>query len=518
MTPPMLPNCADPSENVSVFADYQGELRASCDVVVVGSGPGGAVVAKELAEVGRDVILLEEGPPYGQKDFIAEPGELTQRYFREGGTRSSIGNVVIPTMQASALGGGSVFNSAICARPPAWVFDRWADRTGTRALSLETLMPHFERVEAQLGIAPTPEEALGQRNLLFKLGCDRLGISSEPTPRNVQGCKGSSECYTGCRNNAKKSLDLTYVPAAIRAGARVFTSVRAERIVKDGRGRATAVRGHIVEPFTERECGQVDIATKAVVLAAGCMASPVILARSGIGNGHVGKHLQLHPGMAFYAVYPEPIDPWQGATQGYHSLEYLEQGMKFEVLWGPPSVLATRLPGIGLPYQERLRRFSHYGCFDVIIAAEHSTGSVRPRLGSWHPDVRWHFDKRDVRRFQESAVILSDICWASGVEAVLPGMYGFPEVMHSKKEADELFRKRKMGAADAIIVANHAFGTTRMSREPAHGVVDEMGRCHEADNVYVADTGVFVGSPAVNPMHTCMALADYVAKGIAESW
>src|SRR5439155_6950147 len=128
----------------------------------------------------------------------------------------------------------SVVTSAICARPPAWIFDKWHDRTGT-TLTRADLDRHFDRVEAQLGVAPTPDAVQGERNLRFKRGCDALGIGCEPTWRNVQGCKGSGECFTGCRNGAKKSVDVSYVPAAMRAGARVYTSVRAEELVQDGR-------------------------------------------------------------------------------------------------------------------------------------------------------------------------------------------------------------------------------------------------------------------------------------------
>src|SRR5690606_10944797 len=169
---------------------------------------------KELAEAGRDVILLEEGPPFGKRDFVQEAGESMQRTLREGGSRAARGNLVTPTMQAIALGGGSVINSAICARPPAWIFDKWAERTGA-AITLADLVPHFERVEAQLGVEPTPEAVQGERNRRFKLGCDALGIRCEPTWRNVQDCRGSGECFTGCRNGAKKSVDVSYVPAAI---------------------------------------------------------------------------------------------------------------------------------------------------------------------------------------------------------------------------------------------------------------------------------------------------------------
>ena len=512
------PRTDDPHAGVKVFADYRGEIRASCEVLVVGSGPGGAVVAKELAEAGRDVILLEEGPPFGARDFRQEAGEAMGRMLREGGMRAARGRTFIPTMQAIALGGGSLVNSAICARSPAWVFDKWAERTGTAEITRAALDPHYDRVEAFLGVAPTADDVLGRRNLLFKQGCDALGLSSEPTFRNVRGCRGSGECFTGCRHGAKRSTDVSYVPAAIRAGARVFSSVRAERLVISGR-RAVGVRGRSVEPFTWRESHPARFDAEAVVLAAGCMATPLILLRSEVGgsSGLVGRELQIHPGLAVMAVFPERIDPWEGATQGYHSLQFLEDGMKLEVLWSPPAVLAARFPGLGHDLQRHLRAYDRMAPFDVIIAAESSRGAVRPRRGSWDPDIRFELDQRDVDRLQRGLAILSDICWAAGAEAIMPGLFGVPDLLASPEEA-AILRQMRLTARHTITAGNHAFGTARMSAKSEDGVVDEWGRCHDLENVYVADTSVFPGSPAVNPMLTCMALADRIARGIASRW
>ncbi len=501
---------------VKVFADYQGPLRDACDVVVIGSGPGGAVAAKELAEAGRDVILIEEGPPFGPDTFSQEASEAMARTMREGGTRATRGNLFMPTMQAIALGGGSLVNSAICARAPAFVFDKWAQKTGI-ALTREALDPHYERVEETLFVGPTPMDVQGDRNLRFKEGCDKIGITSEPTWRNVKGCKGSSECFTGCRNGAKQSTDVSYVPAAIRAGARVYTSVRAETITHDGK-RATGLKGRVIEPFTWREGAEVTIDAKAVVLGAGCMATPLILMRSGLGNPRwTGRDLQLHPGLAIMAVYEEVIDPWKGATQGYHSLHYIEKGIKLEVLWSPPSVLAARLPGLGHDYQHHLLSYRNMAPFDVIVAADRSSGTVKPKRGSWDPDIQFHFAQEDVDLIQEGLVVLSDICWASGAKLILPGLHGIPEVIHTQEEA-AIIRTMKLGANHTIAAANHAFGTTRMAKREADGVVDEDGRCFGTENVYVVDTGMFAGSPAVNPMLTCMALSDKIARGIAARW
>ena len=155
----------------------------------------------------------------------------------------------MPTMQAVALGGGSLVNSAICVRPPDSVFDRWATRFELERTDRAHLDPHFDAICGVPGHrAPTPDEVQGPRNLLFKTRATRWASSSEPIARNVRGCRGSGECFTGCRSRAKQSMDVSYVPAALRAGARVFTSSRCSRSGASGASGARASPGRSSRP------------------------------------------------------------------------------------------------------------------------------------------------------------------------------------------------------------------------------------------------------------------------------
>ena len=511
-----------PHTGVHTYAEYDKELRLSCDVVVVGSGPGGAVAAKVLADAGKDVIVLEEGPPFAPSDFTADAGKAMQHLMRESGMRTTRGNVFMPTLQAIGLGGGSLVNSAICIRSPSWVFDKWQARSGTSQITADSLAPHYQRVEDFWGLEITSDKVQGDRNFAFKRGCDALGISCDAIVRNTHGCHGSAECFSGCRNGAKQSTDISFLPDAIRNGARVYSGVRVEGIEASGR-RATRVRGHVVSPtwsvngiapLTASYAVTVD--AKAVVLAAGCMATPIILEKSGLGGRWVGKELQFHPGLAIMAMFPEPIYPWRGAAQGYHSLQFLKEGMKLEVLWAPAAVLGARLPGFGHDFKTHLLDYHRMAPFDVLIAADHSRGEVHAKRGSFEPDLKYHFAQEDVNLIMRGMSILADIAFAAGAEEILPGISHLPERMRSKSEA-EILRTKKVKADEVVTASNPAFGSTRMSKHEKDGVVDEWGKVHTLDNVYIADTGVFPGSPAVNPMLTAMALADRTAQGVAAS-
>lgn len=504
------------SGRVHVFAEYTRDFDEVCDVVVVGSGPGGAVVARELAARGKDVILLEEGPPFTPGDFEVDGALSMARTMREGGLRATRGTV-LATMQANALGGGSLVNSAICVRAPAFTLDGWCDEFGLSRSTRADLDPHYQAVEDFMGIAPTPDEVQGPRNLLFRDACNALGYSSEPIARNVRGCQGSGECFTGCRVRAKQSTDLSYVPAAIRDGARVYTSVQVQELLTRG-SHVWGVAGQVVRPFTGEPSHRFRVQARIVVLAAGCMATPVLLQRSGDfanGSRQVGENLQFHPGVAAMGVFPEPTNPAFGATQGYQSLEFVRDGYKLETLWAPPGVFGVRLPGLGLELKKNLALIPHAAIWDAIATCNRSKGRVRARRRGLDPSLWWRLDSKDLAVLVEGLWRVVELLFAGGATSVLPGVHGIPEELRSMDDVRRL-RTRTFSPTDFTLAGNHAFSTTRMHGDGRMGVVDEDGRCHEADNLYLADTGVLPRSPSVNPMLTLMALAHRTAGVIAD--
>jgi choline dehydrogenase-like flavoprotein len=499
-----------------VFTDYRCDFTEEADVAVVGSGPCGAVAAHELAAAGHRVVLLEEGPPFTPDDFELDGAISMSRTMREGGLRFTAG-YVMPTMQAIALGGGSLVNSAICGRCPGFRFDQWCSEYDLENTTRSALDPHYDAVEKFLGIAPTPDEVQGLRNLLFRDGCRALGYSCQPTARNVVGCRGSGECFTGCRARAKQSMDVSYVPAALRHGARVLTSVRVEAIRANGR-RVLGVSGRVSEPFTGRPGPRFRVDARALVLAAGVLATPLLLQRSGglaNASGQVGENLQFHPGTSVLGVFPDPVEPLFGATQGYECLHFLRDGYKLETLWAPPGVLAVRMPSFGHAFKRELLDMRHAAVWDAIASCHRSRGRVRSRGRGLDPKLRWHFDPEDARILGRAVFTLIELFFAAGAQRVLPGVHGMPDELRSLEEAEPL-RRRVPGANQLVCASTHVFGTTRMHGDPRRGVVDEFGKAHDLDNLYIVDTGIFPLSPAVNPMFTGMALAHRAARELAE--
>ncbi|RMF14607.1 MAG: GMC family oxidoreductase [Candidatus Dadabacteria bacterium] len=504
-------------DGIIEYKDYTGNRRESCDAVVIGSGPTGAVAAWQLVDRGLDVILLEAGPVRRPQDFTLDGAKTLAEVCYEGGLRAMRGKPMVPTMQARVLGGGSHINSAICVRTPQFCFDDWRERYGVDWVDRATLDPHYDRVEAFLGVGPTPADVLGRKNELFRDACNALGIHSEPMPRNVRGCCGCAECFTGCPTRAKQSMDISYIPDAVRKGMRVFTSAQVVAIDHDGR-QASGVRAIIVDPSGRPSGHELRVDAKKVILAAGCLATPVLLQKSNVPDPHkqIGKGLQAHPGCALMGIFPDPVDPWFGATQGYQSLEYLRDGFKMETLWAPPAILAVRLPGFGKRLKEYYGKLRYSAFWDSFFALKHSQGRVRARPGrSFNPDVTYRVDRRDIPTIKTGLIKLAELFWAAGAEELLPGIYGVPEVV-TRDQGLRPFEQADLKPEHIVLAATHLFSSTRMGPDPKTSVVDPYAELHHLKNCHIVDTGIMPRSPAVNPMLTGMALADRLAGQIAE--
>ncbi len=500
---------------VQEHSDYHRALSLDCDVCVVGSGPAGTVLAHRLATEGLDVVVLEAGAAMRQRDRGVEAGETFARWFWDGGQRTTLGNVVVPTLQARCLGGGSVFNSGICMRAPDFALRRWAEEHGVDGLTSGEMARHYDAVERFLGVRPVPADVQGRRNDLFRIGAQALGYQVEPLRRNEHNCSGSGKCIIGCPSGAKQSMDRRGIPELLDAGGRVYTSVHVDRLLRQG-NRVRGVRGAVIDPVTGRRTHRVRVAAKCTVLAAGAFASPQLLQRSGHAADPVGRNVRMHPGVIVMGLFDDEVSPWQGATQGYHVTGFLDEGIKLESIWATPSILGMLHPGTGEDFVRSLADYGHVATWTVWVNGHDSVGRVRARPGGLS-SLRYDVGAGDVARIQEGCARLAEMFVAAGARSVVPGIRGLAPSYDAYRAADAI-RGTRLSPRDFRVVANHVFGSTAMGADPRRHVTDSTGAVHGLDDVYVCDTGLFPSSPAANPMLTAMALADRQAETLAQRY
>ncbi len=497
-------------ERVHAAGAEAGDLALDCDVVVVGTGAGGAVIARELAEAGVAVVMLEEGRYFERADFTGRPFDMQRAMYRAGGATLSVGNVAIPIPIGQTVGGSTTINSGTCYRVPDRVLAHWQADLGLHELTPAALAPHFERVEAVLGVAEARAPFLGGNARVIARGCDALGYAHKPLRRNAPDCDGKGVCCFGCPTDAKRSTNVSYVPLALKAGAELFHGARVERIVVHG-GRA---RGVVARARTaDGRSRTITVHARAVVIAAGTLMTPGLLEQNGLGgsSGELGGNLSIHPACAALAEFDERIAGWDAIPQGYSIEEFHDEGLLFEGAATPLEYTASVMPQIGPRLIELAEGFEHIASFGFMVE-DTSRGRVRTVAG--RPVITYVLNDHDVARIKRGIDILARVFFAAGARTVLSPVHGFDEL---RGEADlDRFRRATLRASQLELSAYHPLGTCRMGLDPARSVVGPDHQLHDCAGLYVVDGSAVPSSLGVNPQVTIMALATRAAGILAD--
>ena len=484
-------------------------LEDEADYVVVGTGAGGATAARVLAGAGRSVVLLEEGPDWPAADRARRPFlDIMAGAFRDAGGVAALGRAPIPIIQGRLVGGSTAINSGIIWRLPEHVRREWVEGFGLADLLDEAELERvFETIEKELGVERTPEAVLGGNSRRLAAGAKALGLPGEPTLRNAPGCRGSAMCLNGCPTGQKHSMDVSYIPKAAAAGARLHPLAKARRVIVQG-GRAREVAGEVLDPATRRPRGAFRArARKGIIVAGGAVQTPILLRRSGF-KGLVGERFQAHPGSGIVARFKERVGMVFGATQGYQ-IPLPERRLKIESLALPPEMLASRVPGAGAPWQERLAdldRLSHW----VAVPRMKALGSVR---AGW-PDealIRYSPLAEDYETLRAGVALACRLAFAAGAVEVYPGMPKRPAVLRDASEVKAL-EEGKVGPGDFHLVGTHLFGTACAGADPSRSAVTPELALRGAEGLYVMDASVCPTNTGVNPQHTIMALTWRAAE------
>lgn len=502
----------DPRLDVISYPDISGDVELAADVVVIGSGAGGAVVAKELAEAGRSVVVLEEGSYFTADDFVGPPMARFQKVARDAGTTQTFSRRPIPLPLGKAVGGSTVINSGTCWRTPDKVLRDWEANHGVTDADPSAMKPYFERVERILNIRPAPRDVWGTNAELTHKGARKLGVSGGALLRNISDCHGCGTCALGCATNAKQAMHISYLPLAERAGARIFARTRVDAI-RTNRGAASGVVATILDD-RERPKGTLTVDAPVVVVAAGTIHTPVVLKRNGLGgvSRQLGRNLRIHPAVGVAGLYAEQIDSWKGTLQPYFVDELFDShDVMIETTAPIPAMAAAALPGIGHAATNMLPGMRHVASIGLYVS-DTSAGRVRLLPRSREPIITYKLNDTDFRKLLVGMRLAAHIHLEAGAMAALVGLPGLPAIS-SRKDLDKIVE----GDWDTTSVrptAFHPMGTARMGPK-GKGVVDSWGRHHDVRNLYVADGSIFPTCVAVNPQVSIMAFAARTAGTIA---
>ncbi|HEX8793574.1 MAG TPA: GMC family oxidoreductase [Polyangiaceae bacterium] len=496
-------------------SEQQAPLDASADVVIVGSGAGGAIVARELAAAGLDVVVLEEGGYWARRDYAAmTPSNTFRRLAREAALGAAVGLGDTPLMSVLSgrcVGGSSVLTGGVCLRVPGMIHRQWVRELGLGEMSAEALEDDYAAVEATVHAEEVPEAMRSRATERFVEGAARLGVPLRPLRRNTSGCRGEGRCNFGCPHGAKMSVDVSVLPDAAAHGARLVCDALVDRVEMKG-DQVIGVSGRFVDPDTGKARVPFRIAAHTVVVACGALHTPLLLRRSGLRSRHLGRNLTLHPSTRVFALFDERVDGWDGAFQSVYSDALLErEGITFINAFGPPNLLAPGFPGVGQRHRDYVRRLPHMAAMGAFVH-DAGGGAVHRWLGR-EPLVTYRMVREDAARVFSAIRWLADMALAAGaVEVVLP-VFGAPTI---KSRADlDAFMASPPSIRRVECCCFHPLGTARMSARDADGVVSQRGAVWGTRGLYVADGSVLPTSIGVNSQLAIMAVARRIARGIA---
>ena len=503
----------------------QGDLTLSADVCVVGSGAGGAVTAARLAEAGLSVVVLEEGGYFTQSRFRMREADAFPQLYQEAGQRVTK-DLSLSVFQGRAVGGTTVVNWTTSFRTPEATLERWRTHHAVTGLDAATLAPHFEAVEARLGIAESPLALANRPNKLLYDGARALGWAAEPLRRNVRGCAHTGFCGYGCPIDAKQSMLITYLPDAMRAGATVISRCRVERLELEG-SRVVAVRGTFLDALGLAPTGAtLRLTARSFVLAAGAIGTPAILLRSGAPDPHqrAGRRTFLHPVVAQVAIMDERVDGFRGAPQSVASHQFADRGADvgyfLEAAPVQPALLAIALPGFGHEHHQRMQQLRHLAPHVALAIDGHHDGEEGGRVTlrpSGAPVLDYTVSPKIWAAVREAQRSMARIHLAGGARQSVTG-HTHPIVIEREADLARL-DAADYGPSKVGMYSAHVMGGAGMSDDPRRGVVrPEDLRHHQLDNLHVVDGSVFPTSLGVNPQESIYGLAHLVAGRLAEAW
>lgn len=501
----ILPEPAPPwMAQVADLGAPGGDESIEADVVIVGSGAGGGAAARTLASAGLAVVVVEAGAFHRRHDFVGSVLARTARLYARMGLQATLGNVSIALPTGETVGGSTTINAGTCLRTPPWVLRDWREAHAVPLADAE-IEPYFERVERWLEVSVPEPRFLGLQATIVARGADALGLAHGPLARNAPGCDGQGLCYFGCPTGAKRSADVSLIPPALSAGAMLFTRARVEALTRAPEGVDVEARG--------ASGRRLKIRARAAIVAAGALATPLLLAKAGHRHPWLGRNLSIHPAAAAIGLFPFDVRMEEAIPQGYGLEGLREQGLLFEGGATPFELTALALDLHGprlVEVLEQHHRLLTYG-FNVRDA---SRGRVR-RGPFGAPLPLYDLGDADVAQLQFGLRTLLDLLARGGATSVFPPIAGLDEV--SGERAGRALDGRVLRATDLELSAYHPLGTARMGADATASVVDMDLRLRDWPEVLVCDGSAVPTSMGANPQITIMALATRAAERLANA-
>jgi choline dehydrogenase-like flavoprotein len=499
----------------------------SGDVIVIGTGAGGGVTAEILSKTGLKVILLEEGGYKTSKDFhMSEAEAYTELYYDVASRKTK--DKAITVLQGRTVGGSTTVNWVSCFRTPPATLAHWTKVHGLRGFGADEMSPWFEQMEKRLSVAPW--RLRNPNNDVLSRGAGKLGWHTDAIPRNVKGCRNLGYCGMGCPVDAKQSMLVTTIPAAIENGATLLANVRA--VALDIKGDrvigvdAIALKSNCVDPTGIK----VRAEAPRVVLAGGGINNPALLLRSKAPDPHrrVGRRTFLHVTNASFAIMPEKTNPFEGAPQSVYSDQFLYRdgvagrlGYKLEIAPLHPVSTAVGMLGLGQSHADSMARLPYLSPAIALMRDGFNADSVGGTVtiaDDGSPVLDYPIDDYVWDGLRHAYLSMAECQFAAGASRVALAHMDAPAGGYASwPEAKQAIKDLPAKKLHAQLFSAHVMGGCGMGEDPKTSVVDSGGKYHQLANLWILDGSIFPTSIGANPSLSIYAMVARQATALAQT-
>ncbi len=498
-----------------------------CDVAIIGSGAGAGITAELLTKAGLNVIIVEEGPLKSSSDFNQKEAEAYPALYQESAARKTE-DKAINILQGRCVGGSTTVNWTSSFRTPAPTLQYWQQQFSLADYKVDALAPFFDQAERRLNIGQwlTPPN---ENNDLLRRGAAKVGIPAAAIARNVKGCWNLGSCGMGCPTNAKQSMLVTTIPAALDKGAILLVETRAQQF-ELANGSVRSLRCIAVKPNgapSDSHQGATTIVAKHFVLSAGAINSAGVLLRSQAPDPHarLGVRTFLHPVVMSAAVMDQTVAGWAGAPQTVYTDHFMDTqpidgpiGFKLEAPPLHPVIFATTVPGYGQMQADLLAKFPRTHVLLALLRdgfhEQASGGRVKLR-GDGSAVLDYPLTDFVMDGARRAMLAMAELQFAAGAQAVLPVhemARPYATWLDAKRAIDALAMKPLL----TKVVSAHVMGGCGLAGSDKLGVVRPDGVHWQISNLSIHDGSIFPTSIGANPQLSIYGIVNRLAQALAK--
>lgn len=508
------------------------DVVENADVCIIGSGAAGAILAKELVEKGKKVVLLEKGGYYEEQDMNQRDLDMMPLLWKNAGFNFD-DNMRVAIAQGNCLGGSTIINDAVCFDTPQKIRDEWR-RLGVDFTDKEW-SDNFSKVNGNLHVTEVSDSELNRNSRMLMVGANKLGLrEGRKNNRNCVNCMQCGFCHLGCHYGTKQNVLVTYIYEGLKqpdSSIHIYCNCNVTGIIHKN-GIVEGIEGTFYNSKGEKTY-RLRVNSKIVILSAGAIASSRLLLRNGIKEDTAGRGICLHPAPFVLGDFDQEIKGNEGIPMAFtvHDfgvtrttdktrMEYdfnSENDGEFliESIFLPLLQFSMALPTDFIQHTELMQRFNNYTMAGILVRdGNNGRVSITP---TGNDSFSYSLGQKELRIIAKGVEILAKIWFKLGAKRIITS-HRNKMILKDESDLEELKNSIMNNPQGLILGSAHPQSGNKIGVDPNNSVVDSDCKVHGFSNLFVCDASVFPTSVGANPQITVMTMASIVADRIIKNW